>query len=72
MHDLYFDAASVGAAIYDGERVIVPGSRRVDPQPGILYTPLSEAFVPTAVTMIPYHTFANRGACDMLVFLPYR
>ncbi|MBQ3125833.1 MAG: glycoside hydrolase family 127 protein [Clostridia bacterium] len=72
VHDLYFDAASVGAAIYDGERVIVPGSRRVDPQPGILYTPLSEAFVPVAVTMIPYHTFANRGACDMLVFLPYR
>lgn len=72
VHDLYLDAASVGAAIYDGERVIVPGSRRVDPKPGALYTPLCEAFVPTAVTMIPYHAFANRGECDMLVFLPYR
>lgn len=72
VHDLYLDSAAVGAAIYDGGRMIVPGARRVDPVPGKLYTPLCEAFVPTAVTMIPYHTFANRGECDMLVFLLYR
>ncbi len=72
VHDLYVDAASIGAAIFDGERVIVPGSRRVDPVADQLYVPLCASFVPTAVTFVPYHTFANRGECDMLVFLPYR
>lgn len=72
VHDLYLDSAAIGAAICDGDRIIVPGARRVDPAADALYTPLSESFIPTAVTMIPYYTFANRGECDMLVFLPYR
>lgn len=72
VHDLYLDSRAVGAAILDGERVILPGFRRVDAVPGRLYAPLCEAFVPTAVCMIPYRDFANRGETDMLVFLPYR
>lgn len=77
LHTLTFDrrTAADAAVTYDdvfGLPVLtVDGLRRVNASDA-LYAPLEERFEPTKIRLIPYACFANRGECDMLVFLGYR
>jgi DUF1680 family protein len=54
------------------EVVTMEGWRRVDTESDVLYAPLLERYQPVTLRMIPYHLFANREKCDMLVYLSYR
>lgn len=78
VHTLCFDrmAMSTAKTSYDetlkSDIVTVDGWRLIDAEPDALYAPLTERYAPVKLRMIPYHTFANRGECDMLVYLSYR
>ena len=76
VHSLYFDTRAANWKMEVCEtcgcpRFVGHGFRRIDPT-GDLYYPLSDSFVETEITMIPYHVFANREETNMLVFLGYR
>ena len=78
VHTLCFDrmAMSTAKVTYDealgNDVVTVDGWRLADADPDALYSPLSACYTPVSLRMIPYHAFANRGKCDMLVYLSYR
>jgi DUF1680 family protein len=38
----------------------------------LLYRPLTDRYTPTRIRLIPYYAFANRGDCDMTVWMRYR
>ena len=78
VHTLCFDrmAMSTAKVTYDealkNDVVTVDGWRLADAESDVLYAPLTECYAPVKLRMIPYHAFANRGKCDMLVYMPYR
>ena len=78
VHTLCFDrmAMTTAKVTYDealkNDVVTVDGWRLADAEPNALYAPLAECYTPVKLRMIPYHAFANRGKCDMLVYMPYR
>ena len=78
VHTLCFDRMAVNTAkiMRDEELktevVTMEGWRRVDTESNVLYAPLLERYQPVTLRMIPYHLFANREKCDMLVYLSYR
>ena len=78
VHTLCFDRMAVNTAkiSHDDtlrtEVITMEGWRRVDTEPDALYAPLLECYQPVTLRMIPYHLFANREKCDMLVYLSYR
>ena len=78
VHTLCFDRMAVNTAkIVSDESlntkvITMEGWRRVDTEPDALYAPLLERYQPVTLRMIPYHLFANREKCDMLVYLSYR
>ena len=78
VHTLCFDrmAMSTAKVNYDealkNDVVTVDGWRLTDAESDVLYAPLTECYAPVKLRMIPYHAFANRGECDMLVYMPYR
>ena len=77
VHTLYFDKKRVAYAMAEqveslgGVVLSLDGYRRVDVGDK-LYAPLDEKFEAATIRMIPYASFANRGECDMLVYLNYR
>lgn len=78
VHTLCFDRMAVNTAKISNDDVLrtevitMEGWRRVDTEPDALYAPLLECYQPVTLRMIPYHLFANREKCDMLVYLSYR
>jgi DUF1680 family protein len=78
VHTLCFDRMAVNTAkiVSDEalrtEVITMEGWRRVDTETEALYAPLLEHYRPVTLRMIPYHLFANREKCDMLVYLSYR
>ncbi len=75
LHSLYIDTRDPGWKTEICKRCGCPhftvrGYRRSDPSEE-LYYPLDEVFEETRIRLIPYHAFANREECDMLVFLRY-
>lgn len=78
VHTLCFDRMAVNTAkiVSDEslrtEVITMEGWRRVDCETEALYAPLLERYQPVTLRMIPYHLFANREKCDMLVYLSYR
>lgn len=74
VHDLFFDSASVMTAqtvddVSGLPALRVTGARLIPSRE--LYAPLKKEYEKTTIKMIPYHSFANRGESDMLVFMPY-
>lgn len=75
VHKLYFEPDKIAESEISyseelGRNVIdCEGYRRIDAVSGKLYMPYSRTFEPTKIRMIPYHCFANRGECDMAVYL---
>ena len=51
-----------------GRILRIPARRRVGRGFEGLYRPAAAAFTPTTATLVPYHTFANREECEMLVW----
>lgn len=78
VHTLCFDRMAMRSAkaVFDPElgcnTIVADGWRIVDADPDVLYAPVSEHYKQARLRLIPYHAFANRGECDMLVYLPYR
>ena len=52
--------------------VVTVGGFRAKDADGALYAPYAEHFEPAPIRLIPYCCFANRGECDMLVWIPVR
>lgn len=77
VHTLVFDRDAVRDAetsfdeLFGLPVITVDGFRRLNVS-GALYAPLEEKLENTRIRLIPYSCFANRGECDMLVFLNYR
>ena len=74
VHSLYFDRSKTfteeATDQYNGLPVLhTEGWSRADSDQ--LYMPLDPHFTSTPLTLIPYHTFANRGATDMAVWIHY-
>lgn len=75
VHNLVLDRSSVRDAVCENDvsglpALIVDGAEFITD--GSLYSPLEEHYRSRKIRMIPYYSFANRGECDMLVFMPYR
>ena len=77
VHTLFFDRAEIA----DAEVSMVPefplpvvtvGGFRAKDADGALYAPYAEHLTPASIRLIPYCCFANRGECDMLVWIPVR
>ncbi len=77
VHTLFFDRTTLGAARVEyaqffGAPVITLPGLRIKNASDALYTPLDEQYEFVRLRMIPYAAFANRGECDMLVYLNVR
>jgi DUF1680 family protein len=77
VHTLFFDRTAVAAAKteyseYFGAPVVTLPGLRIKNKTDALYAPLDEQYEQVTLKMIPYAAFANRGECDMLVYLNVR
>ncbi|MBR4206432.1 MAG: glycoside hydrolase family 127 protein [Clostridia bacterium] len=77
VHTLFFDRAMISMAkaeysTFFGAPVITLPGLRIKSMTRALYAPLDEQYEYAPLRMIPYAAFANRGECDMLVWLNVR
>jgi len=74
LHRIYIDTKSIPTAEKDDYfgLPVLKAKVYLRNTSDALYSELSENFEEKTIKLIPYSTFANRGECDMLVWLNYR
>jgi len=76
LHDILLDPRGAltesDSAEYGMPVISAKGWQRPAPEAGWLYRPYRARYEEKPLTFIPYYAFANRGACDMRVWIPLR